>query len=97
MTLRLPHAVAPLFEQWLAQHFPEKKDKVLNRLRVLRGGKLNDPNFKSRMRGDGIFGQQMAELFQIACKKAGINKRWPELTTEHFLRPSGSQLDLFEA
>jgi hypothetical protein len=47
------------------------------------------------MRGEGVFAQQMAELFQIACKKAGINKRWPELTTEHFLRPSGSQLDLF--
>jgi hypothetical protein len=47
------------------------------------------------MRGEGIFAEQMAELFQLACKKAGISKRWPELTTKHFLRPSESQLDLF--
>jgi DNA repair photolyase len=95
VALRLPFAVKSLFEQWLEQHFPERKDKVLNRIRAVRGGKLNDPNFKSRMRGEGIFAQQMAELFQLATKKAGINKRWPELTTKHFLRPSRSQLDLF--
>jgi DNA repair photolyase len=96
VALRLPFAVKSLFEQWLEQHFPERKEKVLNRIRSIRGGKLNDPNFKSRMRGEGIFAEQMAELFQLACKKAGINKRWPELTTSHFLRASGSQLDLFE-
>jgi DNA repair photolyase len=96
VALRLPFAVKSLFEQWLEQHFPERKEKVLNRIRSIRGGKLNDPNFKSRMRGEGIFAEQMAELFQLACKKAGINKRWPELTTSHFLRVSGSQLDLFE-
>jgi DNA repair photolyase len=85
-----------LFEQWLEQHFPERKEKILYRIRSMRGGKLNDPNFKSRMRGEGIFAQQMAELFQIACKKAGINKRWPELTTKNFRRPGTSQLSLFE-
>src|SRR5215831_15871107 len=96
VALRLPFAVKSLFEQWLEQHFPERKEKVLNRIRSIRGGKLNDPNFKSRMRGEGIFAEQMTELFQLACKKAGINKRWPELTTTHFLRASGSQLDLFD-
>ena len=96
VALRLPFAVKSLFEEWLEQHFPDRKEKVLNRIRSMRGGKLNDPNFKSRMRGEGIFAEQMAELFQLACKKAGINKRWPELATKHFLRPSGSQLDLFE-
>ena len=97
VALRLPFAVKSLFEQWLEQHFPERKDKVLNRIRAIRGGKLNDPNFKSRMRGEGIFSQQMAELFQLACKKAGINRRWPELTTKHFRRLRISQLSLFEA
>jgi hypothetical protein len=49
------------------------------------------------MRGEGIFAEQMAELFQLACKKAGIGKRWPELTTKHFRRPSNSlQLGLFD-
>src|SRR5437763_1012273 len=49
--LRLPGAVAPLFERWLADHFPDRKDKILNRVRSIRGGKLNDPNFGSRMHG----------------------------------------------
>ncbi len=94
--LRLPHAVKSLFESWLEQHYPERKDKVLNRIRAIRGGKLNDPNFNSRMRGEGVFAEQMAELFRLACKKAGIHERRPNLTTEHFRRPSGSQLALFQ-
>ncbi|HSK30175.1 MAG TPA: PA0069 family radical SAM protein, partial [Candidatus Limnocylindria bacterium] len=62
VALRLPFAVKSLFEQWLDQYFPDKKQKLLNRVRDIRGGKLNDPNFKSRMRGQGIFADQMAEL-----------------------------------
>ena len=97
VALRLPFAVKSLFEQWLAQHFPERKEKVLNRIRAMRGGKLNDPHFSTRMRGEGVFAQQMAELFRLACKKAGINDRRPELTTEHFRRAGANQLSLFEA
>ena len=97
VVLRLPFAVKSLFEQWLELHFPERKEKVLNRIRALRGGKLNDPNFTTRMRGEGIFAQQMADLFQLACKKAGIDNRRPELSTEHFRRGSTRQLSLFEA
>ena len=94
--LRLPYAVKDLFESWLAQHYPGKKEKILNRIRAVRGGKLNDANFHSRMRGEGIFAEQMVELFQVACKKAGISERGPLLSTEHFRRPSGSQLNLFQ-
>jgi DNA repair photolyase len=93
--LRLPYAVKELFENWLEQHYPEKKAKILNRIRAIRGGRLNDPSFHSRMKGEGIFAEQMAELFRLACKKAGIHERRPALTTEHFRRPSGPQLDLF--
>jgi DNA repair photolyase len=95
VALRLPFAVKELFEQWLGQHYPDKKDKILHRVREIRGGKLNDPNFKSRMRGEGIYAQQMAELFQVARKKSGITERWPKLTTEHFRRPEKNQLSLF--
>jgi DNA repair photolyase len=95
VALRLPFAVKSLFEEWLQQHYPDKKEKILNRLRAIRSGKLNDPNFKSRMRGEGIFAEQMADLFQLARKKSGIKERWPELTTEHFRRVSKSQLELF--
>lgn len=94
VSLRLPHAVKSLFEGWLARHYPNKKNKVLNRVRAIRGGKLNDPSFKSRMKGQGIFAEQMAELFSLACKKAGIKERWPELSTENFRRPT-EQLGLF--
>src|SRR5207237_1734549 len=51
--LRLPFGLGKLFEDWLEQHFPERKEKVLNQIRALRGGKLNDPNFGTRMRGEG--------------------------------------------
>jgi len=95
VALRLPFAVKELFEQWLERHYPDKKTKILNRVREIRGGKLNDPNFRSRMRGEGIYAEQMAELFQLARKKSGIGARWPKLTTEHFRRPGRDQLNLF--
>jgi DNA repair photolyase len=96
VTLRLPHGVAALFEQWLSQHFPDRKDKVLHRIRAIRGGKLNDPRFSSRMRGEGIFAEQIATLFALACRKAGIDGRGPTLSTAAFRIPSDAQLSLFE-
>ncbi len=94
--LRLPQGVKELFETWLERHYPEKKDKVLNRIRSIRGGKLNDPDFHSRMKGEGIFAEQMAELFRVACNKAGIRERRPALSIERFRRPDGPQLALFD-
>jgi DNA repair photolyase len=94
VTLRLPHAVAPLFEQWLENHFPERKDKVLNRLRALRGGKLYDAEFGKRMRGEGVFADQMDQMFDVACRKAGIADNRPQLSTAAFRRVSGEQLPL---
>jgi len=92
--LRLPLTVAPIFEKWLETHFPEKKEKVLNRIRALRGGKLNDPRFGSRMRGEGIFAEQIAQMFQIARRRVGIPDEGPELSVANFRRPGGTQLAL---
>lgn len=92
--VRLPGAVAPLFEEWAGQHFPDRKDKILNRIRELRDGKLNDPNFGSRMRGKGLWADQLKTIFQVAKRRAGIVGSFPTLSTEHFRRP-GSQMDLF--
>lgn len=92
--LRLPYAVAPLFEQWLGQHFPDRKEKVLNRIRSIREGKLNDPNFGSRMRGDGIFAEQIERMFDVACRKAGLPSDHLKLSTAHFRRPGGTQGEL---
>jgi DNA repair photolyase len=94
--LRLPLGVASLFESWLELHVPEKKEKVLSRVRELRGGRLNDPNFGSRMRGEGPFAQVLKDLFHLSCRKAGITKEGPHLSTTSFRRPSGHQLLLFE-
>jgi DNA repair photolyase len=96
VTLRLPHGVGPLFEQWLGQHLPDRKDKVLHRIRAIRGGKLNDPRFNSRMRGEGIFAEQIRSLFALACRKTGIDGRGPTLSTAAFRIPSDTQLSLFE-
>ncbi len=92
--LRLPLTVAPIFEQWLEQNVPGKKDKVLNRIRAIRGGKLNDARFGSRMRGEGIFADQISQIFHVARRKAGMPEDWPELSTAAFRRPEGAQLGL---
>jgi len=93
--LRLPYAVKELFERWLDDHFPDRKQKVLGRIRSLRGGKLNDPRFGSRLRGEGIYAQQLAALFAIACRRAGIYDGRVELSTAAFRQPAGPQLALF--
>jgi DNA repair photolyase len=92
--LRLPLTVAPIFEQWLEQNVPGKKEKVLNRIRAIRGGKLNDPRFGSRMSGEGIFADQISQMFQVARRKAGFSDESPELSIAAFRRPEGSQLAL---
>lgn len=88
--LRLPHGVGPLFEDWLARHFPDRKEKVLNRVRAVRGGRLNDPRFGTRMRGAGAFADQAAALFETACRRAGIADAGPELSTSAFAVPASS-------
>ncbi len=93
--LRVPHGVASLFEAWLETHFPTKKHRVLSRLKAMRGGRLNDARFGSRMRGEGIYAQQLAQLFRVARRRAGLDRPGPELSTEAFRRPGGTQLDLF--
>jgi DNA repair photolyase len=92
--LRLPFGLKDLFENWLEQHFPDRKEKVLNQIRAIRGGKLNDGNFGSRMRGDGIFAEQLNQMFHIACRKARLPRQFPPLTAANFRRPSGPQLEL---
>jgi DNA repair photolyase len=92
--VRLPWAIAPLFEHWLDEHFPEKKEKVLQRIRHIRAGKLNDPRWGTRTRGEGVFAEQIRSMFEVACRRAGMNER-PKLSTAAFRRPR-EQLNLFE-
>jgi DNA repair photolyase len=95
--VRLPYAVSPLFEDWLSRHFPERKEKVLNRIRSMRGGRLNDPNFGTRMRGGGVCAEQISQLFSISCRRAGIERgRFPKLSSDAFRRPDETQPALFD-
>jgi DNA repair photolyase len=96
VVLRLPHGVAALFEQWLDRHFPDKKERVLNRVRTLRGGRLNDTRFGHRMRGQGEAADVIRQLFALACRRAGIRGRGPELSAAAFRRPGGTQRLLFD-
>ncbi len=94
--IRLPFAVKDLFEQWLEQHFPDRKSKVLNRIRELRGGRLNDAQFHERMRGEGVWAAHLKQVFDTTCRRLGINERSLALSTEAFRRIGrGPQYDLF--
>jgi DNA repair photolyase len=85
--LRLPGAVAGLFDAWLERHFPDRREKVLHRIREMRGGRLNDPRFGSRMRGEGIFAQQIDALFKSTRRRLALDQPLPELSAAAFQRP----------
>jgi DNA repair photolyase len=93
--LRLPHGLGDLFTNWLDQHFPEKKDKILSRVRAMRGGELNDPRFGHRMTGDGIIAETVRQLFEVTCKKLGFPGRG-KLSTAAFRRPEETPMLLFD-
>ena len=93
--LRLPHGVKQLFESWLARHFPDRKQKVMNRILSLRGGRLNDPRFGSRMRGEGPWAEQIHALFEMGVRRAGLGSGWPKLSAAAFRRPGPAQASLF--
>jgi DNA repair photolyase len=91
MMLRLPHELGRLFEQWLREHYPERADRVLNLLREARGGRLNDPRFGHRMRGEGPYAELLAARFRAACLRHGLNeRRETELETRHFVADPGA-------
>ena len=94
--LRLPGNVAPYFEERLREKLPTKADRVMNRIREARGGKLNSSVFGERMRGKGQYWEATERLFKIHCQRLGFNKKrthqTPSGTT--FRRPS-AQPSLF--
>jgi len=94
--VRLPYGVKDLFSKWLEQHFPDRKDKVLNRIKDMRGGKLNVSEYGERFRGKGNFARQIRDLFKVQVEKLGFNKEKPALATKNFKRPlKNGQMKLF--
>jgi DNA repair photolyase len=92
--VRLPHGVKELFADWLAVHAPDRKDKVLNRLRAVHKGKLNESAFGARMTGDGPFAESIHQMFELHRRRLGLTKKI-SLSTEAFRRPAGPQPSLF--
>ena len=84
--LRLPGAVSGLFDAWLARNFPDRRNRVLRRIRSLRDGQLNDSRFKTRMRGEGPFAEQTAALYRLTCRRLGLSAGGAALSTAAFRR-----------
>ena len=97
--LRLPHGLRQLFSDWLETHFPDRKDRVLNRLREARDGQLNDPRFHHRMKGGGEYAEQIGKLFETVSRRAGLESgrkgRNSSLSTSAFRRRT-AQRSLFD-
>ena len=93
--VRFPGAVEQLFRAWLKRTFPDRADKVLNRIRALHGGRLVENRFHKRMQAEGEWGDVLRQVFRAARGRYGLNQQRPPISTEHFRRLSGGQMDLF--
>lgn len=102
--LRLPWEVNSLFQQWLLTHFPERAKRVMNRVRDMRGGKDNESDFATRMRGDGVWAQLIAQRIEKAAQRNRLALRgwFDSLDAAAFVAPARppkpgdrTQLDLF--
>lgn len=92
--LRLPWEVDRLFQRWLEQHVPERAARIMARVRDLRGGRNNDARFMSRMTGEGLWAELMAQRMRKACLRLGLLRERQALDLSQFSVP-GTQVELF--
>lgn len=92
--LRLPYAVKDVFSEWLTVHLPTKKERVLDRIRAIRGGGLNVSEWGTRMKGEGVFAEQIHTLFAAASRRTGLDRARIDLSISNFRRPGGVQMNL---
>ncbi|HLG86331.1 MAG TPA: PA0069 family radical SAM protein [Alphaproteobacteria bacterium] len=95
--VRLPHEIKDLFREWLRAHFPDRADKVLSLIRQCRGGRLNDPEFGTRMVGTGPYAELLHKRFSLAVARRGLDRPRTPLDVTRFRVPQKptSQLSLF--
>ena len=95
--LRLPMEIKDLFEEWLDQHFPDRRARVLSLVRETRGGALYDSAWGKRMRGEGPYAKLLADRFKLACRRFALDRSEGELSTDFFRPPPRDprQLGLF--
>jgi len=91
--LRMPHEIKDLFRNWLIHHEPLKAERILSLLRQCRDGRLNDPRFGHRMRGEGTYAKLLSRRFELARKRLGLDRDIPDLRLDLFQKP-GNQLRL---
>ncbi|MFI0474520.1 PA0069 family radical SAM protein [Halomonas sp. HMF6819] len=96
MLLRLPREVAPLFEEWLVAHYPERADKVMSLIRQCRGGKTNEAAFGKRFRGEGVFVDMIEQRFKRASRQWGMQPRAEQGLNTRDFKPPRAQGDLFD-
>jgi DNA repair photolyase len=85
--LRLPWAVRPIFEDWLARNRPQQRDRIVARIQAVRAGKMNDYEFGRRMRGEGEYADNIAQTFAVFSRKFGLDRGLPPLDTTQFRPP----------
>ncbi len=97
VVLRLPREVAPLFRDWLAEHYPDRAGKVMAQVRDMHGGRDYDPEWGKRMKGEGAFADLIGRRFRGAAKRLGLDTPFPRLRTDLFRVPQTGpeQLSLF--
>lgn len=95
--LRLPGEVAPLFQDWLDEHYPDRAERVMNRVREMRDGKDYKSEFGERFVGRGVVADLLKQRFQKACQRLGLVKDLPDMRCDLFQPPlqQGDQLSLF--
>ena len=85
--VRLPWEVRPIFKEWLEKHFPLKAEHVMSRIRDMREGRENDPEFGSRMVGQGALAELLAQRFRKALRRFGLDRDVHELDCSLFVPP----------
>jgi DNA repair photolyase len=89
--VRLPYELKDLFREWLSLHVPERATHVMSLIQQMRGGRDNDAQFGSRMRGQGEFAELIRQRFRLAARKHGINQtRAVQLDTTRFRVPEAA-------
>ncbi|MEO0974035.1 MAG: PA0069 family radical SAM protein, partial [Pseudomonadota bacterium] len=88
VVLRLPHELVTVFDDWLAHHYPDRRQRVLNAIRDMRGGKLYDARWDQRQSGTGVIASLLAQRFAVAKARHGlVGNRWFTLDTSQFHVP----------
>lgn len=95
--VRLPFAVKDIFRTWLDQHYPGMRDKILSRIAETQGETLSHGEFGKRLKGTGVWSEQIAALFRVSIRRAGMWHRRPEVSASAFRRPQDplGQMELF--